>query len=106
MERVATGSLLTEPRVRTGARGIFATAYLSIRAGDAEPLIVPVIASSTEAVSTLAALSTGVTVAVAGPAKLRTWQRNGETKTGLSMIVDRVMTSYSVTPAAHQESGA
>lgn len=40
------------------------------------------------------ALSRGDSVAIAGRAKLSSWQKDGEEKHGLSVVADRVMSAY------------
>lgn len=42
----------------------------------------------------LLALQRGDSVAIAGRAKLSTWEKDGEQKHGLSVTADRVMSAY------------
>lgn len=92
---LCSGSLVSDPRERTTAGGkAFATAQMRVPAEDAEAMLVSVIAFNADAVTGLLALSKGDALAVAGRAKLSTWEKDGEEKHGLSVVVDRVLTAY------------
>ena len=89
------GTLMSAPVQRTGARGsAFVTAQVRCNAEDGESLLVSVIAFSTAAAEALARLGAGDTVAIAGPAALSRWEKNGEPHVGLKVTATRVMTVY------------
>ena len=93
---LATGTLVSDPRERTTAAGKpYCTASLRVPAEDADALLASLIAFDAAAVSSLLALVKGDTCAVAGRAKLTTWEKNGEQRHGLSVTVDRVLSVYS-----------
>ena len=89
------GTLVSAPVQRTGARGSqFVTAQVRCNAEDGESLLVSVIAFSASAAEALARLGAGDTVALAGPAALSRWEKNGEPHVGLKVTATRVMTVY------------
>ena len=89
------GTLVSAPVQRTGARGsAFVTAQIRCNAEDGESLLVSVIAFSASAAETLARLGAGDTVAIAGPAAISRWEKNGEPHVGLKVTATRVMTVY------------
>jgi len=57
-------------------------------------MLVSVIAFAADAVAALLALQRGDSVAIAGRAKLTSWEKAGEQKHGLSVVADRVLTVY------------
>ncbi len=67
---------------------------MRVPAEDAEAMLLSVIAFSESAVAALLALHKGDSCAVAGRASLRTWEKDGAQKTGLSAVADRVMSAY------------
>jgi len=92
---LATGSLIRDPERRhTSAGKPYATALMRVPSEDSEAIMVSVIAFNADAVAALLALAKGDALAVAGRAKLTTWQKNGEDRHGLSVIADRVMSAY------------
>lgn len=100
---LATGILIADPRERTAANGNrYATGALRVPVEDAEPVIVSMIAFSSGAVSALLALAKGDALAVAGRASLRTWEKDGATRTGLSVVADRVLSAYAAGKARKQ----
>ena len=52
------------------------------------------IAFNADAVAGLLALQRGDSCAIAGRAKLTTWEKDGEQRHGLSVTADRVLTAY------------
>ena len=89
------GVLVCAPVRRTGARGgAFVTAQVRCNAEDGESLLVSVIAFSASATEALARLGAGDTVAIAGPAAIGRWEKNGEPHVGLKVTATRVMTVY------------
>lgn len=92
---LASGTLVNEPRERTSSAGkAFATALLRVPAEDADAMLVSVIAFDAGAVAALLALGKGDSCAIAGRAKPTSWEKDGETKHGLSITADRVLTVY------------
>ena len=92
---LCSGSLVSDPRERTTAAGkAYATAQIRVPAEDTDPMLVSVIAFNVEAVTALLALQRGDSVAIAGRAKLTTWEKDGEQRHGLSVTADRVLTVY------------
>lgn len=94
---LASGTLVRDPQQRTSAAGkAFATALMRCPAEDAEPTLLSLIAFSEAAVRALLALQQGDALAVAGRAKLTSWERDGEQRHGLSVVADQVLTAYHV----------
>ena len=89
------GTLVSAPVQRTSAKGsAYVTAQMRCNAEDGESLLVSVIAFSASAAETLARLGAGDTVALAGPAAISRWEKNGEPHVGLKVTATRVMTVY------------
>jgi single-stranded DNA-binding protein len=89
------GALIGVPVQRTSAKGsTFVTAQVRCNGDDGESVLCSVIAFQATAAETLAALGAGDTVAVAGPAALSQWEKNGEHKVGLKVTASRVMSVY------------
>ena len=55
---------------------------------------IPVIAFAADAVAGLLVLQRGDSVAIAGRAKLTSWEKDGKQRHGLSVTADRVLTAY------------
>ncbi len=95
LSTLASGTLIADPRRRTSATGKdYGTAALRVPVEDGEALIASLICFDEHAVTALLALAKGDACAVAGRAKLSTWEKNGEQRHGLSVTVDRVLTVY------------
>ena len=89
------GTLLGAPVQRTSSKGTpFVTVQLRCSGDDGESILCSVIAFQASAVEALAALSAGDTVAMAGPAALFQWEKNGEHRVGLKVTATRVLTVY------------
>ena len=90
------GTLTADPVARTGAKGnAFTTAQLRAAGEDGETVWCSVIAFSASAAESLATLTSGDTVAIAGAAALRHWQKqDGEHRVGLRVTAAKVMTVY------------
>ena len=92
---LATGTLVNDPKSRTSAAGkLYATASLRVPAEDSDALLVSVIVFNADAVAAILALQRGDSCAIAGRAKLSEWERDGETRHGLSVVADKVLTVY------------
>lgn len=57
-------------------------------------MLVSIIAFNADAVAALLALQRGDSCAIAGRAKLTSWEKDGEQKHGLSVVADKVLTVY------------
>ena len=89
------GTLIAAPVRRTSAKGTtFVTAQLRCTGDDGASILCSVIAFQASAAEALLALAAGDTVAVAGPAALSQWEKNGEHKVGLKVTASRVMSVY------------
>ena len=89
------GSLIAAPVRRTSAKGsTFVTAQLRCTGDDGASILCSVIAFQVSAAEALAALAAGDTVAVAGPAALSQWEKNGEHRVGLKVTATRVLSVY------------
>ena len=89
------GTLIAAPVQRTSAKGTpFVTVQLRCNGDDSESILCSVIAFQASAAEALAALAGGDTVAVAGPAALSQWEKNGEHRVGLKVTATRVLTVY------------
>ncbi|OFW00159.1 MAG: hypothetical protein A3G20_05105 [Acidobacteria bacterium RIFCSPLOWO2_12_FULL_59_11] len=94
---LASGTLVSDPRQRTTAGGkAFATGQMRVPAEDADPMLVSVIAFNADAVQALLALAKGDSCAIAGRAKLTSWEKDGEQRHGLSVTADQVLTIYQI----------
>lgn len=94
---LCSGTLTADPKSRTSAKGKdYATASLRVPAEDAEAMLVSVIVFNADAVAALLALTKGDACAIAGRAKLTSWERDGEEKHGLSVVADQVLTIYQI----------
>ena len=89
------GTLLAAPVQRTSAKGTpFVTVQLRCSGDDGESILCSVIAFQASAAEALATLTGGDTVAVAGPASLSQWEKNGEHRVGLKVTATRVLSVY------------
>lgn len=92
---LASGTLVSDPRERMSTTGkTYCTASMRVPAEDSDAMLVSIIAFASDAVAALLALSKGDSVAIAGRAKLSTWEKDGEQKHGLSVVADKVLTVY------------
>ncbi len=90
---LVTGRLIADPERRTGQSGKgYVLAKIAAHDGDADSLVSVMAFGS--AADQLAAMGKGDTVAVNGRAKVNTWAgRDGETKAGLSVTADAVLSA-------------
>ncbi|OFW14501.1 MAG: hypothetical protein A3H27_06610 [Acidobacteria bacterium RIFCSPLOWO2_02_FULL_59_13] len=94
---LVSGTLVSDPRQRTTAAGkAFATGQMRVPAEDADPMLVSIIAFSSDAVAAIMALQRGDSCAIAGRAKLTSWEKDGEQRHGLSVTADQVLTIYQI----------
>lgn len=89
------GTLIAAPVRRTSAKGgAFVTAQVRCSADDGASVFCGVIAFQPAAAEALAALGAGDAVAVAGPASLSQWEKDGEHRSGLRVTATRVLSVY------------
>jgi single-stranded DNA-binding protein len=95
---LASGSLIADPKQRTGSSGKpFATAQARIPSdGEAASVLLSIIVFRETAMQALLALDQGDAIAVTGRAKLTTWQVNGGERHGLSVVAEQVLSAYMV----------
>ncbi len=92
---LASGTLIADPVSRSSAAGKpYATALMRVPVEDSDSMIASLIAFSGSAAGALLALTKGDSLAVVGRSKLTTWEKDGETKHGLSVVVDQVLSIY------------
>lgn len=92
---LAAGSLIADPARRSGAKADFATGTMRCHTEGGDYTLVSVIAFGLLA-ERLLAHQQGSSVAVAGRATLRSWVgKDGETKTGLSIVVEQLASASS-----------
>jgi single-stranded DNA-binding protein len=88
---LVTGTLLRNPEERTSKNGnAYATATLKIAEGSGSAFV-RVSAFADDARDELASLHGGDTVTVVGPLEVSTYERDGETRIGLSIMPDRLV---------------
>ena len=92
---LCSGSLVRDPQRRASKNAKeYCTALLRVPCEDSDALLVSIICFDEAGVAALGALRKGDAISVAGRASLRSWESNGETKHGLSVVADRVLTAY------------
>ena len=93
---LVAGKLIAEPDRRAGQSGKpYTLAKIVAHDGDAETLVSCI--AFGHVAEHLGALGKGDAVAVSGRVKIRTWQgKDGETKSGLSITADAILTAYSM----------
>lgn len=94
---LAVGNLIRDPERRTSSKGKdYATALLRVPSAEADAMLVSVITFNPDTVQALLAHGKGDELAVAGRAGLRSWEgRDGE-QHGLSVVADKVLSTYMV----------
>ena len=96
LDVLVSGKLVRDPVTRTGQSGKpFTTCLLRVDVGEEEQMLVSVIAFQ-EVGEKLGRLKSGDAVSVAGSAKLSSWEKDGETRHGLSVTASSVLSAYDV----------
>jgi single-stranded DNA-binding protein len=96
LDVLISGKLIRDPVSRTGQSGKpFTTALLRCDTGEEEQTLVSVIAFN-EVSERLSRLKAGDGVAIVGSAKLSSWEKDGETKHGLSVTASSVLSAFDV----------
>jgi hypothetical protein len=91
------GILASDPKPRQSSTGkTFATALLKVAVENEEPVLVSAIAFNQSAVAKLMALHKGDALAMTGPGKLTSWIKDGETKRGLGITAESVLSIYEI----------
>ncbi len=91
---LASGTVVKASVERTSSAGRpYVTATLRVPTED-DAVLVSAVAFSDSARRALLALSRGDQAAVTGRAKLTSWERDGETKFGMSVVAEGVLTPY------------
>lgn len=98
LDVLAQGRLVKAAEMRTAKTGKpFAVAKMAVATDGDESMLCSLIAFRGSAAEALLALGAGDACAVAGQAKVTAWTgRDGEAKTGLSIVVEAVLTAYHV----------
>ena len=98
IDALMTGKLHGTPQQRTSKAGKpFTTAKVLATTSKGEGLIVNVLVFNESAQTALLALGPGDALALAGSIEPTAWQdKDGNTRTGLDMIVSQVLTAYHV----------
>ena len=89
---------MADPQQRTSAAGKeYATELMRVPSEGAEAVLASLIAFNADAVNALLAHAKGDALAVAGRAKLSSWNgRDGNEVHGLNVVTDRVLSAYMV----------
>jgi single-stranded DNA-binding protein len=96
LEVLMSGRLIRDPATRTGPSGKpFTTALLRVQTdgNDGEGMVASCIAFG-ETGERLGRLRAGDAASVSGPARLTQWQKDGETRHGLNVTVQAVLSAY------------
>lgn len=96
MEILIAGRLLRDPATKTGPSGKpYTTALVKTPMGTKgeESIVVSVIAFEGEA-ERLGRLRAGDAVSVAGSAKVKTWEKDGEVRPGMDVVASSILTAY------------
>lgn len=90
---LATGKITVAPQKKISKNGNpYATALLSVPS-DQSRVSVSIVAFNDSA-DVLGALDKGDEIAVSGPATLNEWEKDGEVKVSLHLIVEQITTVY------------
>ena len=95
---LALGTLMNDPQPRTSAGGKdYATALMRVPSEGADAILVSLVAFNPDTVTALLAHSKSDALAVAGRAKLSSWNgRDGDEVHGMNVIADRILSAYMV----------
>jgi len=95
LQVLASGTLVRDPEARTSQAGRrYATGLLRVPVDGDEAVLVSLIAFSQTAAEALLANAKGDSIAVTGRAKLTSWEKDGEQRHGLSVVVEGVLSPY------------
>jgi single-stranded DNA-binding protein len=91
------GRLLADPVVRTSRNGTPFVSFAISAAVEGEYTTINAVGFDADVVERMNTLTKGESVAIAGRARLSTWEgRDGTTKVGLSVVADSVLTAYAI----------
>lgn len=88
---LANGTLIADPVEQRSLNEGYATCTMRVPCDDGEPVLVSVISFDAKVVAALLALRQGDTCAIAGRAKLTSWENDGVKEHGLSVVALRVL---------------
>lgn len=89
---LANGTLIDDPVERRSVNDEpYVSCTMRVPDDDGETTLVSVVSFNPTAVAALLALRRGIDCAVAGRAKLTSWNENGVERHGLSVVADRVL---------------
>lgn len=88
---LANGTLIADPVESSVNDKPHVTCTMRVPCEDGEPMLVSVISFNAEAVAALLALRQGDACAVAGRAKLTSWEEDGVERHGLSVVAVRML---------------
>lgn len=99
------GDLISEPVIRTTAKGApFVTATVRVPAG-ADALLVGIAAFDRTAGERLAKLHKGASLAAAGTLEATEWEKDGETRRGWRLTATEILTVYAARKRRETEAG-
>lgn len=94
---LCSGKLVKTPERRTSNRGRdYATALLRVPVDGEDAILVSAIVFNADAVEALLAHAKGDEIALAGSAKLTHWTTAGEERHGVSVVADKILSTYMV----------
>ena len=94
---LCTGTIIRDPQERTSAAGKpYCTALVRVPTEGEDAALCSLIAFAPDAVRSILALSKGDGISFIGRAKLTNWDKDGEVKHGLGIVVEAVLTPYMV----------
>jgi single-stranded DNA-binding protein len=97
MHVLLTGTLVKPAQSRTTAKGgAFSTALMRVPHAEANASLASLIAFADPARAAILALQPGDALSIVGEAKPTEWEKEGEIKRGLSVVVSQVLTLYQV----------
>lgn len=92
---LANGTLVRDPESRTSRAGQrYAAGLLRIPVDGEDSVLANLVAFSSTAAEALLAHAKGDSIAVTGRAKLTAWEKDGEQRHGLSVVVEGVLSPY------------
>jgi hypothetical protein len=96
IDGLIAGRMLGAAEMREGKHAsVFAVAKVKVPMGDADPLVVNVIAFLPEVCATLMALDDGDAVSLAGSLTPKVWSdKQGNTRPALDMVASKALTAY------------
>jgi single-stranded DNA-binding protein len=95
LEVLISGKLIRDPQTRQGKSGqSFTTALVRVAVDKGEDSIVASVIAFRDQAEKLGRLRAGDAVSVSGSAKLSTWQKDGNNRTGLDVTATGILSAY------------